>query len=185
MMTAAPARSPAEAISGRAAPELASAIIGAIAAYEPSRVHVAHVRDWFGPNWLGFKGKVLGALGIASGPGGPLVIPPFVPNRIEGAFWFDRVSGRWAPAERPPLNVATGGEANTRRYFERIAGLNAMAVWIGDDGHGRQAVMVYASVDGGPIAWYASTEAAGRAAYSKLAWISEAEFTMLQGKAGA
>lgn len=45
----------------------------------PLSLVLIKVDNWFGPMWLGFSGKILGAIGVWQPK---LTIPPFVPNRI-------------------------------------------------------------------------------------------------------
>lgn len=181
MMTEAPAETPEALLTERASAEFAAAVSGAWRAYGSLRLHVVLVRDWFGPNWLGFKGKVIGALGTWSDIDRRLVVPPFVPNRIDQASWFERdtADSPWRSTVAAPLNITIRGEANTRRYFDQVAGSRTMAAWIGDDGRGRASLMTYAIMDDQPIAWYASTEAIGQRG-SRLVGIGDDEFEMLQ-----
>lgn len=49
----------------------------------PAELFLIKTNTWFGPNWLRFKGKVLGSLVVWSGERTRNVtIPPFVPHRI-------------------------------------------------------------------------------------------------------
>ncbi|MEP6360801.1 MAG: hypothetical protein ABJ287_00315, partial [Balneola sp.] len=46
---------------------------------KPNSFYLIKIDNWFDKKWLGFSGKILGAVGIAKSD---LTIPPFVPNRI-------------------------------------------------------------------------------------------------------
>ena len=52
---------------------------GLLAVEAPPSLKLIKIDNWFGPKWLGFSGKVLGALGVSMPK---LTIPPFVPNRV-------------------------------------------------------------------------------------------------------
>ena len=52
---------------------------GLLAVEAPSSLRLIKIDNWFGPKWLGFSGKILGALGVSMAK---LTIPPFVPNRV-------------------------------------------------------------------------------------------------------
>jgi hypothetical protein len=45
----------------------------------PPSLMLIKIDNWFGSKWLGFSGKILGALGVSMGK---LTIPPFVPNHV-------------------------------------------------------------------------------------------------------
>jgi len=59
---------------------------GIIHRHSPEIVVLLKIDNWFGSNWLGFSGKLLGALGIWSEPynqsADNIRIPPFVPSRV-------------------------------------------------------------------------------------------------------
>jgi hypothetical protein len=54
-------------------------INGIIRIHAPKNLIVIKVNNWFGSRWLGFSGRILGALGVWKDE---LTLPPFVPNRI-------------------------------------------------------------------------------------------------------
>jgi hypothetical protein len=50
---------------------------GVLRIAEPHTVYVVKIDSWFGDNWLGFTGKLVGKLGVAHRK--TLRVPPFVP----------------------------------------------------------------------------------------------------------
>lgn len=162
--------------------DLRKGLLGAIAAYEPLRLHIVEVRDWFGPNWLGFEGKVLGAAGVHSRDREPLIVPPFHPNRIRDARWYERASLHqpWTSVDRPPLNIEQTSEANLRRPFDRIAGPRTVAVWLGGDMDALRCSLLYATRDGDAAAWYADVHAGTDQSQPTLAGITQTEFALFQ-----
>jgi hypothetical protein len=60
----------------------------------PSDLYVVRVRNWFDYKWVGFGGKVIGAVGRFPAE---LTIPPFKPNRVLLESTFSRnPSGEYA-----------------------------------------------------------------------------------------
>lgn len=161
--------------------DLRRAVLGSIEAYEPLRLHVATVRDWFGQSWLLFEGKLHGALGSHSWPEAPLVIPPFHPNRIRTTTAFERDSAAapWRPALLEPLNIVQTSEANLRRFFAKIAGTRALAVWLGCSEERARCALVYATHHDSESAWYADSAESGDFAPASLRGIRPVEFVDL------
>ena len=64
--------------------EIASRLVTATAIQNDlSRVYAIHIDNWFGPRWLGFCGKILGATGVRNRTlKRSLNVPPFHPNRV-------------------------------------------------------------------------------------------------------
>jgi len=67
--------------------QIVSAIVeGVTRRHAPPWLVLVKIDNWFGPKWLGFKGKVLGALGTwsipYSGIADHVTLPAFVPNRV-------------------------------------------------------------------------------------------------------
>lgn len=162
--------------------DLRTALLGAIAAYEPLRLHIVEVRDWFGPNWLRFEGKIVGAAGVHSREREPLIVPPFHPNRIREALWFERDAPRqlWVAVEHPPLNIRQTSAANLCRPFDRVAGPRTVAIWLGGELDALRCALLYASRDGDAAAWYADVHAGTEQLQPTLAGLTPAEFALFQ-----
>ena len=52
---------------------------GVVRMHGPQNLVITRIDNWFGPKWLAFSGKLLGALGVAKKD---LTLPPFVPSRV-------------------------------------------------------------------------------------------------------
>lgn len=67
--------------------------------YRPSQLVVIQVDHWFGRKWLGFKCKLLGALGVhadVSDTGRTtLPKPPFSPTRVQSSTAFVQNGSEW------------------------------------------------------------------------------------------
>jgi len=76
---------------------LAGALVdGIVSAMRPEDLFVVEVDNWFGPRWLGFAGNTY--LGLVSvhrdvTKKKALVIPPFVPKRVESERRFGSSTG--------------------------------------------------------------------------------------------
>lgn len=57
--------------------------IGVAQDYEPARLYVIRIDNWFGPKWMHFAGKFTAGKGAAIGVHKTrLHVPPFVPSRV-------------------------------------------------------------------------------------------------------
>jgi hypothetical protein len=137
-------------------------VLSAIKAYNPSHVRVVHIRGWFGPRWLGFAGKSLGAIG---GHSSSSVVPAFNPRRV--ATEYDLLVPEGV-GPQPSLHGWRTSEANLRHEMKGMAPNGTLAEWLSvrdetretrkDDD--RQCLMVYSigsapsAVAVMPIRWY-------------------------------
>lgn len=63
--------------------------IGVVQDYEPARLYVIRIDNWFGPKWMHFAGKFTAGKGAAIGVHKTrLHVPPFVPSRAVGQRVF-------------------------------------------------------------------------------------------------
>jgi hypothetical protein len=63
--------------------------IGVARYYEPARLYVIRIDNWFGPRWMHFAGKYTAGKGFAIGlHKARLHVPPFVPSRVLGQRVF-------------------------------------------------------------------------------------------------
>lgn len=60
-------------------------ISGSVEVHRPSEFWVHKIDNWFDHKWMGFSGKILGALGVWKNQ---LTFPPFVAGRIVGDWYF-------------------------------------------------------------------------------------------------
>jgi hypothetical protein len=117
---------------------------------------VGHIDHWFGPRWLGFCGKLLGAAGVRSRRlTGELTPPPFHPHRIHSVrgYGLDESEAfvyghdvEWLHGHRP-------SEANIYRTLRR----RRLYAWYSGDtaASDKGAVMVYLVHREWSAAWYA------------------------------
>lgn len=122
--------------------------------YASPIVTVVQIDNWFGPRWLGFAGKFMGAAGMrATVPCRSLPAPPFRPSRVIALHEFRRnTDGTYAVAERPPslLHVEKNG-GETRRI--RRPGLYC---WFSGstESNTTGCLMVYDVTAAGSNGWY-------------------------------
>ncbi len=127
-----------------------------VAVNRPARVRLVKVDNWFGDRWLGFKGKVLGALGLANRE--ELVVPPFVPSRVRNEASLVRgPDGTYAAADLDaPLHLEQTSEANLRRLVARVAPDSLILWWSGaTTSNGRGSIMAYVPCEDGISGFHA------------------------------
>jgi hypothetical protein len=116
------------------------------AADEAVDVHVVRIDNWFGPKWLGFAGKVLGALGIhQDATRADLVVPPFTPGRViwERRFARNADGQRFVVEAAPTLHRSQTSSSNLHRKLAAFSD-RAHFVWFSGKSrsNGRGSVMV-------------------------------------------
>jgi len=120
----------------------------------PETLRVVRIDNWFGERWRGFAGKMLGALGVSRGR---LVIPPFVPSRVDAEYsWARRDSSYDPDSEFECLHKRIRSEENLRRYFDQHCP-GTIAVWFSSKSasNGRGSIMVYSDVGmSRTVSWY-------------------------------
>lgn len=118
--------------------------LGVALDYEPARLYVIRIDNWFGPRWMHFAGKVLGLVGVH--PIRPLHVPPFVPHRVMAERVFAGPDFE-TTVPMPQLHVQCPG---SRALHRRIADIDEHAafVWFSgqSEAQGRGSTMVYLPV---------------------------------------
>lgn len=154
-------------------------LVGAIRVYQPLATHVIRVRDWFGPRWLGFRGRSLGALEYHSTASGTLIVPPFIPSRVieHATFTREATAAPWHRVPSPPLHIYQHSESNLRRRFADVVGPSATAIWLGGDDTRSRCALLYATSPDSKLSWYADAAHADRL---ELAGITPREIDMLR-----
>ena len=121
--------------------------IGVAQEFEPMRLYVIRIDNWFGPRWMHFAGKFTVAKGAAIGiHKSPLHVPPFVPHRVvaERVFAGPDFEKMVAAA---PLHIKVPSKIALQR---RIADIDKEAAFVWFSGESeiqkRGAVMVYLPV---------------------------------------
>lgn len=117
-------------------------------------VYEVHIDNWFGRKWLGFWGKVHGAVGVRSyNLQGRLNAPPFNPNRVLSQRYYHKAGSGFQHPERVKLHVRRPSETNlacpVRNQFLYLwYSANSIA-------NGKGSLMCYLASPPSSIAWYA------------------------------
>jgi hypothetical protein len=165
--------------------EVAQLITSVVSATSPAVFYVVKVDNWFGPKWLAFSHKVMGAFGVASRD---LVVPPFVPNRIVSEVIFTLAnSGEYEKSDASkPIHVEQVSSANAGRKLSILLPNAALFWWSGQSAtNGRGSLMAYLPTPDGHVPWY--IELAGQETWgpSVTKGISSSELQSYQSQASA
>ncbi len=107
----------------------------------PPSLMLIKIDNWFGSKWLGFSGKILGALGVSMPK---LTVPPFVPNRVISERKIMGPPYSEAEHDSPDWHLSIPSSiALTRRVVEVAPG--AILFWYsgGSKHSGRGSAMAY------------------------------------------
>jgi hypothetical protein len=127
------------------------AIVATIARdYEPQRLYVIRIDNWFGPKWMHFAGKFTAGKGAAIGVHKvTLHVPPFVPHRVIAERVF--VAPNYDEIVRPPLHIECASSDALQR---RIADVDKQAAFVcfssQSETQRRGSIMVYLPVASEP-----------------------------------
>jgi hypothetical protein len=139
------------------------------------------VRDFFDDKWLGFSGKVLGAVGVR---GTLTTVPPFHPHRVVSERRFvatERASTYEESPEFELIHIEQPSERNLSRRADSLAPGTAFAWYTtGSSAQGRGALMVYIPVEGGYWMWYVSLARDQPWRVARCSGISRVEFAGLE-----
>lgn len=120
-------------------------------------IRVVRIDNWFGPKWLGFAGKVLGALSVHKvTTRADLVVPPFTPGRVVWERHFAvNDDGHSLVESLPLLHREQTSSANLGRKLAEFSS-RAHFVWFSGNsrGNGRGSVMVASLHDAEQDAYY-------------------------------
>lgn len=121
--------------------------IGVARYYEPARLYVIRIDNWFGPKWMHFAGKFtagkFAAVGIHKTR---LHVPPFVPSRVVGQRVFVGPDYEEMVAAAPLHIECPSKQALSRRIAD--VDKDAAFLWFseGSEAQKRGSVMVYLPV---------------------------------------
>jgi hypothetical protein len=159
--------------------DLVDAIIAnAVDATLPAEVFVVKVKNWFGARWLGFSGKVLGALGVRKRD---LTVPPFVPNRVLEQTAFRRVADAYQPFEPgKTLHLHQPSNENLQRRLSLIS-MEGAFFWFssGSKKNGRGSLMGYLPSRDGYRLWYLELKRTRAWSVAQLVGIANQELETL------
>jgi hypothetical protein len=162
------------------------AVLGALRVAKPPEVYLVKVDNWFGPKWLAFSHKALGALGIASSD---LRIPPFVPGRVVHERYFVRADehGDYVSADAPlTLHIRQTSSANAARRVSSLCPHAALFWWSGSTrSTGRGALMAYIPAPSGHVHWYAELTRMTQWRSGTMRGITKAALASYQAAGGA
>ena len=135
-----------------------SAVRHVVEQHLPTNLYLVRIDNWFGERWLGFGGKLVGAVGVHPTE---LTIPPFNPNRVRAECAFVRTDdGSYAQVdgvERLHLDISS--EANLRRKIRATTESGVFAWFSGNSiANGRGSLLVYTSAKEDAVGWYAGFE---------------------------
>jgi hypothetical protein len=131
-------------------------ILNVVTHHAPAELYVVRVSNWFDYKWLGFGGKVIGAVGKFPAE---LTIPPFKPSRVlsEGAF-SRNPSGEYVGVQsEAKLHIDIPSESNLRRKIQAVSN-SGVFIWYSSNSrpNGRGSLMVYRTLTDGADGWYAA-----------------------------
>jgi hypothetical protein len=128
-------------------------VVGVTRDYEPARLYIVRIDNWFGPKWMHFAGKFTAGKGFAIGVHKKILhVPPFVPPRVVAERVFAGPNHEKAVV-KPPLHIKCTSElALTRRIAD--VDKEAAFVWFSSESEiqKRGSIMVYLPVASNPMA---------------------------------
>lgn len=146
----------------------------------PTDVFVTRINHWFDHKWLGFSGKVLGALGVHKRK--RLTIPPFMPRRVASHHSYTVGAGlaSYCVASVPPLHRHQQSSDNLTRFIDRVS-QSAVFIWFsgGTADADQGSVMVYSVHAESQSGWYASFRRTNDWRLNKVQGLSTPELTSL------
>ncbi len=119
-------------------------VVGVAHDYQPARLYVVRIDNWFGPKWMHFAGKIsVGKHFYAGIHKVTLHVPPFVPHRVVRERVFAGLQYDESIA-RPPLHIEC---ASMLALTRRIADVDKEAAFVWFSGQSevqkRGSIMVY------------------------------------------
>ena len=126
-------------------------VVGVARDYEPGRLYVIRIDNWFGPKWMHFAGKFSAGKGAYLGVHKKILhVPPFVPHRVVAERVFAGPNYDETIA-RPPLHIECASMlALTRRITD--VDKKAAFIWFSSESEAqkRGSIMVYLPVASTP-----------------------------------
>ena len=154
---------------------------GLLRLHSPERICVVRIDNWFGPSWLRFSGKILGAAGVHDRD--ELRVPPFHPNRVRSQRTYAASGDSYKLIEAPALHIAQASSENLvlDRAVEAVAP-NTALVWFSGNtaSNGKGAMLVYVPETDGYWGWYCGFESEDGWRRTRLAGIDQIELDQLR-----
>jgi len=153
--------------------------------FHPVDVFLIRTDQWFDTKWLGFSGKMLGALGVTKRR---LTLPPFVPNRVLSQATYSLVNEMVFYQERQvsPLHLIQPSRNNLTRFIDLIT-KSGVFVWFSGDTqqNANGSLMIYTVANNSQSGWYASFQNANLWKINKVRGLSKNELLYLMSEAVA
>ena len=131
---------------------VASILDSVIADLAPETVTVVQIRNWFGPRWRNFSGKLLGDAGLWKAD---ITLPPFHPKRVMSQTDYRFSGGKYEPVEARTLHVVQRSSDNQNRKLRLQTNSGVFAWWTSNTvANGRGSLMVYAQFEDRPSTWF-------------------------------
>jgi hypothetical protein len=120
-------------------------------------IYQVQVDNWFGAKWLGFTGKVEGALGVRHPT--DLRVPPFTPSRILEQRVLKKVENGFEIIEIPQIHIEQASSDNFSRRISQFPG-NTLFVWLSakNGQNKRGSILIYLKKNEELQAWYFGLE---------------------------
>jgi hypothetical protein len=166
--------------------DVEKAINGILAENAPHELVLIKIDNWFGFKWMGFSGKVLGALGVWSFslPGVPsnVNIPPFVPRRVKSQRRFKAPDYLETEAGNPIHKKQTSTRGLGRKAAVENPGVAFVWYSGNSNANGRAAFMAYVPRGDKYRPWYVALEKGDDWQVSKTLGTTPAAFLRLTGQ---
>jgi hypothetical protein len=120
----------------------------------PARLYVVRIDNWFGPHWLHFSGKFIGALAVYQNKD-KVTVPPFIPRRVVAERVFVGPTYEETLA-KSPLHLDCTSKQALLRYIAEID-KDAAFLWFSSESESqkRGSVMIYLPVSSEGSGFYA------------------------------
>jgi len=126
-------------------------VVGVARDYEPARLYIIRIDNWFGPKWMHFAGKFSAGKGAYLGVHKRILhVPPFVPHRVVAERVFAGPNYDETVA-RPPLHIECASMLALTRRITDVDKEGAF-IWFssGSETQKRGSIMVYLPVASTP-----------------------------------
>jgi len=160
--------------------------IGAARIAGVARLGVIRIDHWFSEQWVGFRGKVVGAAGVREYLGRSGMdwrVPPFHPHRVVSETYYELPPdgpprGPLEPATR--LHTWRSSESNTRLRLASVAE-PGVYIWFNSDSLAtrRGSLLAYTCADGNASGWYVGFEKDDDWRFTSRVEIGEGEWRLI------
>ena len=152
---------------------------GAAHCYQPTKIYVVQIDNWFDHKWTEFSGVVHLQLGVWCGAA--LTVPPFNPHRVVSQIHYQRQENGYQIATGWRLHGLRASVRNTHRHLKAFVGPDSLLLWYsgGTKIKDRASLMVYRIEQSEETTWYVSFSKRDEWRVHKSKGISQQEFADL------